>query len=45
LVTMSVLDEINELYLVTTGEITALHLTRKIIETLSASITAKRRSA
>ncbi len=37
LLTMSVLDEIDELFLVTTSEVPALHLTRKIIEVLSAS--------
>jgi pilus assembly protein CpaE len=37
LMTMGVLDEIDELYLVTTAEIPALHLTRKIIEVLIAN--------
>src|ERR1044071_1670089 len=37
LLTMSVLDEIDELFLVTTPEIPALHLTKKIIEVLQGS--------
>jgi pilus assembly protein CpaE len=37
LLTMSVLDAIDELYLVTTPEVPALHLTRKIVDTLAAS--------
>ena len=35
--TMSVLDEIDELYLVTTPEVPALHLTRKIVEVLAST--------
>ena len=37
LMTMGLLDEIDDLYLVTTAEVPALHLTRKIMEVLSAS--------
>jgi pilus assembly protein CpaE len=37
LMTMSVLDEIDELFLVTTADIPALHLAKKIVEVLSAS--------
>jgi pilus assembly protein CpaE len=37
LLTMSVLDEIDELFLVTTAEVPALHLTKKIIEVLKTS--------
>ena len=37
LMTMGLLDEIDELYLVTTAEIPALHLTRKIMEVLTAN--------
>ncbi len=37
LLTVSVLDEIDELYLVTTAEVPALHLTKKIVEGLLAS--------
>ena len=37
LLTMSLLDEIDELYLVTTAEVPAMYLTRKIIEVLRAS--------
>jgi pilus assembly protein CpaE len=37
LMTMSVLGEIDELFLVTTAEIPSLHLTKKIIEVLAAS--------
>jgi pilus assembly protein CpaE len=37
LLTMSVLDEIDQLYVVTTAEVPALHLTKKILGTLKAS--------
>ena len=37
LLTMSVLDEIDELFLVTAAEVPAMHLTRKIVEVLVAS--------
>lgn len=37
LLTMSLLDEIDELYLVTTAEVPALHLTKKIVEALKAN--------
>jgi pilus assembly protein CpaE len=37
LLTMSLLDEIDELYLVTTAEVPALHLTKKIIDVLKGS--------
>jgi pilus assembly protein CpaE len=37
LMTMSVLDEIDDLYLVTSAEVPALHLTKKIVEVLKSS--------
>jgi pilus assembly protein CpaE len=37
LLTMSVLDEIDELFLVTTAEVPALHLTKKILDVLKTS--------
>jgi pilus assembly protein CpaE len=37
LMTMSVIEEIDDLYLVTSAEVPALHLTKKIIEVLKAS--------
>jgi len=37
LLTMSVLEEIDELFLVTTAEVPALHLTKKIIDVLKGS--------
>ena len=37
LLTVSVLDEIDELYLVTTSEVPAIHLTKKIVEVLFTS--------